>query len=282
MLLAANDSLANALTQRLAETGNADSAITALRAESEQLARELRAQQARGGDVAALSARMEAAQERTAIISQMDYSSVAAANQPAVAFLVVEMPDGARSSGTGFNVHPNGLIVTNRHVVQSPEGTPATRIAVAFDGTSRRWLEAKIEYVSDTDELAILRLVRPGPWPVVAGISENAADTRVGEPVAILGYPLGTGTAGMDGDINTLRPAATLGVGTVSKTLAETLQLDAFAAQGSSGSPVFDARGFVIGVIYGGAGESGGRIVYAVPAARLAAQLPADARGMPR
>jgi len=282
MLLAANDSLANALTLRLAQTGNADSAITALRAESEQLARELRAQQARGGDVAALSARMAAAQARTAIISQMDYTSVAAANQPAMAFLVVEMPDGARSSGTGFNVHPSGLIVTNRHVVQSQEGVRATRIAVAFEGTSGRWQQATIEYVSDTDELALLRLVRPGPWPVVAGIAEYASDARVGEPVAILGYPLGTGTVGMDGDINSLRPAATLGVGTVSKTLPETIQLDAFAAQGSSGSPVFNSRGLVIGVIYGGASESGGRIVYAVPSARLAAQLPADARGLPQ
>jgi S1-C subfamily serine protease len=64
----------------------------------------------------------------------------------------------------------------------------------------------------------------------------------------------------------------------VSKVIDGTLQLDGFAAQGSSGSPVFDARGFVVGVIYGGATESGGRIVYAVPAERLAAQLPAEAR----
>ena len=55
------------------------------------------------------------------------------------------------------------------------------------------------------------------------------------------------------------------------------MQLDAFAAQGSSGSPVFDGRGNVVGVIYGGATESGGRIVYAVPTVRLAAQIPADA-----
>jgi S1-C subfamily serine protease len=64
--------------------------------------------------------------------------------------------------------------------------------------------------------------------------------------------------------------------------LAENIQLDAFAAQGSSGSPVFDARGLVIGVLFGAAGESGGRIVYTVPSARLVAQLPADARSMVR
>ncbi|MEX2180510.1 MAG: trypsin-like peptidase domain-containing protein [Gemmatimonadaceae bacterium] len=282
MLLAANDSLASALTARLTETGNADSAIKALRAESDGGARALGADAARGGDGAALSARMRDAQARVTVLSQMDFTAIAEANQAAIAFLVVEMPDGVRSSGTGFNVAPGGLIVTNRHVVQTPDGTRAERIAVAFDGTSRRWLQATIEYVSESDELALLRLVRSGPWPVVAGVAESGADTRVGAPVGVLGYPLGTGTVGMDGDINALRPVATLGVGTVSKALAETLQLDAFAAQGSSGSPVFDARGYVIGVIYGGADESGGRIVYAVPSARLAAQLPADVRGILR
>jgi S1-C subfamily serine protease len=68
----------------------------------------------------------------------------------------------------------------------------------------------------------------------------------------------------------------------VSKVLDEALQLDAYAAHGSSGSPVFDARGLVVGVVYGGASESNGRIVYAVPAARLIQQLPRDAAGVVR
>ena len=51
------------------------------------------------------------------------------------------------------------------------------------------------------------------------------------------------------------------------------LDIDAFATHGSSGSPVFDARGYVVGVVYGGPTEAAGRIVYAVPAARLNAEL---------
>ena len=95
--------------------------------------------------------------------------------------------------------------------------------------------------------------------------SQARVDTAISFGGAILGAVFGRGK---------------VGVGTVSKLLPETLQLDGFAAQGSSGSPVFDARGFVVGVIYGGATESAGRIVYAVPSARLAAQLPADARAI--
>jgi S1-C subfamily serine protease len=52
--------------------------------------------------------------------------------------------------------------------------------------------------------------------------------------------------------------------------------MDSWSGHGASGSPVFDAQGHVVGVIYGGARESVGRIVYAVPAQRLAAFIGAD------
>jgi S1-C subfamily serine protease len=281
-LIAANDSLSRTLESRLSGTNIADASLSAARAENERLARELRTQQERGGDVSAAAARVRDAQVRTTALAGMDYQAIAKANQTAIAFLVVEFPDSSRMTGTGFNVLPSGLIVTNRHVVQKPDGTRAQRIAVAFDNTSGEWKRASIEVVSETDELAFLRLTSPGTYPVVLGIDRTGADATVGAPVAILGYPLGTGTAGMNGSINTLRPSATLSVGTVSKLVDGTLQLDAFAAQGSSGSPVFDSRGIIVGVIYGGATESGGRIVYAVPVERLAAQLPADARSILR
>lgn len=281
-LIAANDSLSRALEARLAQTGIAEASLEAARDETQRLARELQAQQARGGDVSAAAARVRESQARTASMAAMDYSAITESNQRAIALLVVEFPDSVRSTGTGFNILPSGLIVTNRHVIQQPDGTRAQRIAVAFDGTSGQWKRAVIETVSETDELAFLRITTAGTYPVIAGIARNPDAVRVGAPVAILGYPLGTATAGMQGSINTVRPAATLSVGTVSKRVDETLQLDAFAAQGSSGSPVFDARGQVVGVVYGGATESAGRIVYAVPVARLAAQLPADARGILR
>ena len=61
----------------------------------------------------------------------------------------------------------------------------------------------------------------------------------------------------------------------MSKRLSDVLQIDSYAGKGSSGSPVFDVRGNVVGVIYGGEAESRGRIVYAVPAERLSAFLTA-------
>jgi serine protease Do len=281
-LLAANDSLSRSFATRLTQTGIAEEALAAQRAESARLANELRAMQESGGDVRALSAEMRSAQQRTATLAGTDYPAIAAANKPAIVFIAVEMPDGTPSSGTGFNVLPGGLIVTNRHVVQKADGTRAQRVGVIFDGQQGAWREARIEYVSDDDELALLRLTLPGNYPIVSGIAGDVRGVQLGDPIALLGYPLGTGTAGMSGDIDALNPVATMNIGTVSKVLADNLQLDVFAAPGSSGSPVFDSRGLVVGVLYGAARESGGRIVYSVPSSRLARQLPADARSVVR
>jgi S1-C subfamily serine protease len=70
----------------------------------------------------------------------------------------------------------------------------------------------------------------------------------------------------MDGGPDGMVARPTLGVGTISKTTHDVIQVDAFAIDGSSGTPVFGSDGNVVGVVYGGAAESGGRIVYAVPA----------------
>jgi S1-C subfamily serine protease len=63
----------------------------------------------------------------------------------------------------------------------------------------------------------------------------------------------------------------TLTVGTVSKVLADLVQVDGYGAPGSSGSPIFDRQGHVAAV--GGNRESQGKIIYAIPASRVIAYL---------
>ena len=87
----------------------------------------------------------------------------------------------------------------------------------------------------------------------------------MGEPVAILGFPLGVDIAQGE-DWPQVGAAATLTLGTVSRVLPDLLQLDSYGAQGSSGSPIFDREGSVIGVLYAGQPGSNGRIIYAAPA----------------
>jgi serine protease Do len=133
--------------------------------------------------------------------------------------------------------------------------------------------------IDDRDDLALLAL--DDASALALSPLAPAPSTSVGTPVAILGYPLGLDTP-MEGAGRQMTAKATLGVGVVSKSTAEVLQIDAFAGEGSSGSPVLDADGRVVGVVFGGARESGGRIVYAVPGERLARFVADDLAGAPR
>lgn len=287
-LLRQNDSLAKAFDATMGQikgrSAGVDSALQAARRESDQLRARLEAA-AKGGDAAAMAAittdiAASSARHRGLLgAAQVDWEGVNAKNAPAMVFIVADNGDDGNASGTGFNVSPSGLVVTNRHVVRDSKGRPSKRVAVKFNGTDGKFQLVTVVKVSETDELAWLKLEGGGPYPTVAGVARTP-DARVGAPVALIGYPLGTGTAGMGGDINKLKPVSTLTVGTASKVLGDTLQLDVYAAQGSSGSPVFDARGLVVGVLFGSPTESNGRIIYAVPSSKLAAQMPGEGAGV--
>ena len=251
-----------------------DSMLRSQRSESERLRDSL----SKGGDGARMEEfrrQLDAQRARGQTLmdaSKVDFSAINERSGKAVALLIIEMPDGSRSAATGFCVNEKGLLVTNRHAVRDNAGTSPSRIAVLFNGTIG-WQPAHLLRANDgDDDLAVLQLDRPGSYPVVAGIATASETAKVGEPVALIGFPLGIDAA-QDGTGTKIRAAASLGVGTVSKVLDRLVQIDAFATHGSSGSPVFDARGYVVGVVYGGPTEAAGRIVYAVPAARLNAEL---------
>jgi S1-C subfamily serine protease len=283
-LLKRNDSLSAMFEKTVGSmkgrVAGLDSALASSKRETDQIRSRIKGEMQKGGDanVEDLSARLDIAEQRQrALVSagSVDYESIAAKNGPAIVFIAVEEAAGNFVSGSGFNVSPSGLVITNRHVVQDTQGRPAKRLKVIFDNTHGAWKRAHVLKVSATDELAFIKIDDAGTYPVVAGVAKQSS-VRVGTPVAIMGYPLGTSTAGMGGDIDKLVPKYTLGLGTVSKVLTDTLQFDAYAASGSSGSAVFDSRGFVVGVLFGGQTESNGRIIYAVPGTKLAAQMPPE------
>ena len=285
-LLKRNDSLSAMFEKTVGSmkgrVAGLDSALAGSKKESDQIRSRIHDEMEKGSDakVEDLSARLDLAERRQrALVSagNVDYESIAAKDGPAIVFIAVEEAGGELMSGSGFNVSPSGLVITNRHVVQDAQGRPAKRVKVIFDNMRGAWKSAHVLKVSTTDELAFIKIDDAGSYPVVAGVAKRSG-VRVGTPVALMGYPLGTSTAGMGGNINTLLPKFSLGLGTVSKSLTDTLQFDAYAAPGSSGSAVFDSRGFVVGVLFGGQAESNGRIVYAVPSEKLADQMPPEGK----
>jgi S1-C subfamily serine protease len=118
-----------------------------------------------------------------------------------------------------------------------------------------------------------------GGNPHVAGLARERNVVERGDPVAMLGYPLGFDLP-MDRAVTAPIADPSLIVGTVSKVLTNLVQVDGYGAPGASGSAVFDRRGRVIGVLFGGQPESDGRIVYAVPSYLLVRFL--EAQGLLR
>ena len=267
LLRARNDSLSAAIDRDLhvvsGRLAGLDSALAASKLESDGLRSQL-AKARTGEGVSLLSERISRAESRRGAIAaaaRMDYEAIARASGKAVVMIAVEMPDGTLYSGSGVGVSANGAIVTNRHLVRASDGTLPRRIAVVYADT-RDWLPAHVERIAEDGDLALLRTDREGAHPFVSRITEDAP--AVGAPVAIIGFPLGS-AAPMDRSGDGVIARSTLGVGTVSKSIPGVLQIDAFATDGSSGSPVFAEDGSIAGIVYGGAREAAGRIVYAVP-----------------
>lgn len=138
-------------------------------------------------------------------------------------------------TGTGFLVQ-DGIVVTNHHVVDQ-----AFRVEVVL--TDERKIQASGIIALDADnDLALLRLppVALRPLPLA-----GSKTVEPGDRVIVLGSPLGLSLSVSDGIVAALRPG---GLGEDSDLECPLLQITAPISPGSSGSPVLNTRGAVIGV----------------------------------
>jgi S1-C subfamily serine protease len=276
-LLRRNDSLSTVLQ------GGISGADPALVQELQRKTQELRDAMGRASTDAerdSIRRAIESNDARLRRMVQMDLSSIHRRNAPAVAVLVSEIR-GVSFAGTGFSISADGLLMTNRHNVLSERGDTASRIIVKFVDT-REWLPARVVKISGNpdEDLALIQLETEGPFPAVEGLS-SGADATEGLSVVTIGFPLGYETP-QEGEGNDFIAKSTLNPGTVSKRTSTVLQIDSYAAHGSSGSPVFNSMGHVVGVVFGGQRDAGGRIVFAVPPDRVAAFVPQDRRAILR
>ena len=129
--------------------------------------------------------------------------------------------------GSGFLVSSDGLIVTNEHVISG------ARLIVARRGDSEEYLARVVTSDAELD-LAILQI----PSKSSDYLQLGTDIPRVGTEVWAVGSPLGlTGTV-TRGIVSSIRRA---GAATV-------IQIDAPINPGSSGGPLIDGSGLVIGV----------------------------------
>jgi pSer/pThr/pTyr-binding forkhead associated (FHA) protein len=202
----------------------------------------------------------------------MDLPQINARNANAVAFLAYEIAGNAYA-GTAFCVD-GGMLITNRHNVQNSSGLRASRLAAKFRDT-HEWVPLRVVAVAGAqdDDLALLQIETPGVrCPATVKLASDASSIPEGSPVVTIGFPLAL-DARMEGTGNDFVAKTTLYPGAVSKQVTGVMQIASYAGHGSSGSPVFDGRGLVVAIIWGGPQESRGQIIYAVPADRAAALI---------
>ncbi len=155
------------------------------------------------------------------------------------------------AEGSGFIVSPDGIILTNAHVVND-----ASSVTVKL--TDRREFKAKVIGVDKPSDVAVLK-IDANNLPTVK--LDPADDVKVGEWVLAIGSPFGfenSVTAGI--------------VSAKSRTLPDEsyvpfLQTDVAVNPGNSGGPLFNTKGEVVGInsqIYSRSGGYQG-LSFAIP-----------------
>ncbi|AKZ64616.1 peptidase [Herbaspirillum hiltneri N3] len=141
-------------------------------------------------------------------------------------------PQIMRGLGSGFIISPDGLILTNAHVVDG-----AQEVTVKL--TDRREFKAKVLGADKQSDIAVIRIPAKDLPTVQIG---NPALVKVGEPVLAIGSPYGfdnTATAGI--------------VSAKSRSLPDDnyvpfIQTDVAVNPGNSGGPLFNLKGQVVGI----------------------------------
>ena len=156
-----------------------------------------------------------------------------------------------RGLGSGFIISPDGLILTNAHVVRE-----AKEVTVKL--SDRREYTAKVLGIDTTTDIAVLRIPAKDLPVVRLGDPKNL---EVGDPVLAIGAPYGleqTATSGI---------VSAKGRSLPNDAVVPFIQTDAAVNPGNSGGPLFDGTGSVVGInsqIYSQSGGFQG-VSFAIP-----------------
>jgi S1-C subfamily serine protease len=142
----------------------------------------------------------------------------------------------AQGSGSGVTVSPDGLVLTNNHVVDGAE-------EIEVSGPDGRGLRARILGRDPDTDLAVLRAESAGA--MASAELANSKLVRPGQLAIAIGNPLGfesTVTAGIVSAVGRSLRAQN------GRTIGDVIQTDAALNPGNSGGPLVDSHGRVIGI----------------------------------
>jgi len=162
---------------------------------------------------------------------------------------VAETPfRGIQATGTGFVVAGSGFLLTNEHVVHG-----ASQISVVIGARS---FEAEVVEAQAARDLALLKVSASDLQALPLGDSDSV---EIGDEVFAIGCPEGHCGTVTQGRIANLHQSATFG----DQTLQNLMMFDVTTTHGSSGGPLLNRQGEVVGITMGGI--EGTRFGFAIP-----------------
>jgi S1-C subfamily serine protease len=165
--------------------------------------------------------------------SQASVSDVVLNQKKAVVTIYVSSQDKEKSiAGSGFIIDSDGIVITNYHVISSSIKDNGSSILVRTYTKAYYVVEDILAFDEERD-LAILKLAASELPATRLAVKYQP---KQGEQIVVIGSPLGLETTVTDGIISSIRGKSQL------------LQITAAISSGSSGSPVFNTKGEVIGV----------------------------------
>jgi serine protease Do len=138
----------------------------------------------------------------------------------------------AHGMGSGFIISPDGLVLTNAHVVAG-----AKEVTVKL--TDKREFRAKVLGFDRPTDIAVLKIDATGLPTVQLG---NATDLKVGEWVAAIGSPYGFENSVTSGIVSAKWRSLPDGA------YVPFIQTDVAVNPGNSGGPLFNMHGEVVGI----------------------------------
>lgn len=140
--------------------------------------------------------------------------------------------------GTAFLIEQSGILVTNAHVMES------AATAFVLDRDKNLFEVDSILHLDRDWDHAVIRIKPPFHGGVVLPIAANYP--RIGDETFAIGTPLGLDQTISTGIISGFRDAMVLNAPIRSR--GNVLQTTTAIAEGSSGGPLFNRRGEVIGI----------------------------------
>jgi pSer/pThr/pTyr-binding forkhead associated (FHA) protein len=218
-----------------------------------------------------------------AVPKVMTFSEIAARNYHAVVLIYnkFELYDKNGnliqeqiSNGSGFIANEAGEIITNRHVIEPWEFKSSLRLpsTISTEGVTGKIKQLGVFFADETldpenlhkvidfeiskeADVAVLRIKESEDLKPIQGINDNVQALSQGDEIAVLAFPLGLELNELTQD-KTAKSSLTRGIISKIPENRRQIQLDVAAYEGSSGGPIFNNTGQVIGLLTSGPNDT--------------------------